>query len=104
LRPGRADNILGHHQADIPDRADLLTPFLETSLTDRSLKHLVISAFVVAMIMGPGPGLRLINPDASDPDATFLFAGIPIIYAWGLFWYAIQLIAIIIAYKKLWKE
>ena len=56
------------------------------------------------MIMGPGPGLRLINPDASDPNATFLFAGIPIIYAWGLFWYAIQLIAIIIAYKKLWKE
>ena len=56
------------------------------------------------MIMGPGPGLRLINPDATDPNASFTYMGIPTVYAWGLFWYAIQLIAIIIAYKKLWTE
>ena len=73
-------------------------------LTDRSLKRLIISVFVLAMIMGPGPGLRLVNPDAADPSATFTFLGIPTIYAWGLFWYFIQLAAIIVAYKRLWKE
>jgi hypothetical protein len=73
-------------------------------MSDKSLRNLIIAAFVVAMIMGPGPGLRLINPDASDPNAIFTFLGIPTVYAWGLFWYVIQLIAIIVAYKKLWKE
>ena len=73
-------------------------------MTDRTIKRLVIAAFVLAMFMGPGPGLRLINPDPSDPNATFTFAGVPILYAWGLFWYFVQLVAIIIAYKKLWNE
>lgn len=73
-------------------------------MSERTLKHIVIAVFLLAMVMGPGPGLRLINPDASDPNATFTFAGIPILYAWGLFWYFVQLVAIIIAYKKLWKE
>ena len=56
------------------------------------------------MIMGPGPGLRLINPDPSDPDAVYTFLGIPTVYAWGLFWYLIQLVAILVAYRRLWRE
>lgn len=67
-------------------------------------KRLVIAAFVLAMLMGPGPGLRLINPDPSDPNAVFTFMGIPTVYAWGLFWYLVQLVAIIVAYKKLWRD
>ena len=73
-------------------------------MSRKSLRNTIIAVFVLAMTRGPGPGLRLINPDASDPNATFTFAGIPTVYAWGLFWYAVQLIAIIIAYKKLWRE
>lgn len=73
-------------------------------MTDKSLKRLIIFVFVLALIMGPGPGLRLVNPDASNPSETFTFLGMPTIYAWGLFWYFIQLAAIIVAYKRLWKE
>ena len=73
-------------------------------MTNRRLRNAVIITFVLAMFMGPGPGLRLVNPDASDPGAMFTFAGIPIVYAWGLFWYFVQLIAIIVAYRKLWIE
>ena len=57
---------------------------------------------MLAMLMGPGLGLRLVNPDPSDPNATYTVLGLPIIYVWGLFWYAVQLVAIVVAYKKIW--
>ena len=34
--------------------------------------------FVLALVMGPGPGLYLVNPDPADPTATFAVLGIPI--------------------------
>ena len=61
-------------------------------------------AMVVAMLMGPGPGLRLVNPDISDPNASFLVFGIPIIYAWGILWFVVQLTIVIIAYRTVWVE
>lgn len=60
--------------------------------------------FLVAMIMGPGPGLRLVNPDIDNPDARFTILGLPIIYVWGLFWYAVQLAILLVAYFTLWNE
>ena len=59
-------------------------------------------AMVFAMLMGPGPGLRFVNPDITDPNATYVFLGIPIIYAWGLFWFAIQIVIVLVAYFKVW--
>ncbi|HCK10691.1 MAG: hypothetical protein CME21_10110 [Gemmatimonadetes bacterium] len=73
-------------------------------MSDRKLTKVVAGLFIAAMIMGPGPGLRLINPDPSDPDAVYTFLGIPTVYAWGLFWYLIQLVAILVAYRRLWRE
>ncbi len=54
--------------------------------------------------MGSGPGIRLINPDPTDPQAVFTIWGLPKIYVWGLLWYVVQLGAILIAYLKLWKD
>jgi hypothetical protein len=69
-----------------------------------SEKRLLILLFFLAMVMGSGPGLYLINPNPSDPQASFTFAGLPTIYAWGLLWYAVQLGVILRAYNKYWKR
>ena len=42
-------------------------------MSDRKLTKVVAGLFIAAMIMGPGPGLRLINPDPSDPNAVYTF-------------------------------
>ena len=70
----------------------------------RPLSRFLFAIFMLAMLMGPGPGLRLVNPDPTDPNATFTIFGMPVIYVWGLFWYVVQLVAIIIAYKKIWSK
>jgi len=67
-------------------------------------KRLLITLFLLAMVMGSGPGLYLINPDINDPHATFTLGGLPIIYAWGLLWYAVQLAVILRAYTTYWKQ
>jgi len=59
-------------------------------------------AFLLATLMGAGPGVYLINPDPADPGSRFLLAGVPIVYAWGLFWYAVQLGVVLVAYFCLW--
>ena len=51
--------------------------------------------------MGPGPGLYLINGYAAN-GGTFL--GIPILYAWALFWCAVEAVVVLIAYKTVWKD
>ena len=68
----------------------------------RKLSILLTAIFLVSMFMGSGPGLHLINPDPTDPNAVFTFLGLPKIYAWGLLWYAVQLTVILIAYFKIW--
>ncbi len=61
-------------------------------------------AMVFAMLMGPGPGLHLVNPDVTDPDAVYLISGIPIVYAWGIFWFAVQVAIVVIAYRTVWHD
>lgn len=64
--------------------------------------HLIF-LFLLAVFMGAGPGLHLINPDPEDPNATFIALGLPIIYVWGLFWYAVQFGVILYAYLHFWR-
>jgi hypothetical protein len=59
-------------------------------------------AMVVAMIMGPGPGLRLVNPGLNDPIESYFFLGLPVIYAWGILWFVVQLVIVILAYIMVW--
>jgi len=60
--------------------------------------------FLIAMFMGPGPGVRLINPNPDDPNATFIILGLPLVYLWGLFWYAVQAVVVITAYFTVWAK
>lgn len=58
--------------------------------------------FLLAMVMGTGPGIRLVNPDPTDPDALRTLFGVPILYLWGVLWYLVQAGVILIAYFLLW--
>jgi len=70
----------------------------------KKLARLLTVLFLFSMFMGSGPGLRLINPDSADPNAVFTIMGLPTIYVWGLLWYVVQLMVILIAYFKIWKR
>lgn len=73
-------------------------------MSRKKLGWLLFGLFCLALVMGPGPGNYLINPDPGDPGATRFFLGIPIVYAWAIFWYAVQASAVAIAYFKLWRD
>ena len=59
--------------------------------------------FLLAMVMGCGPGLYLINPDPAEPNATFTVGGMPVVYVWAVFWFGVQAGAILVAYFFLWE-
>ena len=69
-----------------------------------NLRNGLVFVFVAAIVMGSGPGLRLINPDPADPNAVFTVLGLPKIYAWGLLWYGVQLVVILTAYFRIWEK
>ncbi len=75
-----------------------------TTNNDRKLAKILAVIFVVALVMGPGPGIRLIDPgpDHSGPTPTFL--GLPAIYAWGLFWFLVEAAVVITAYRTIWRS
>lgn len=75
-----------------------------TSTRKTKLSVFLACAMVFAMLMGPGPGLRLVNPDISSPDAVFTIGNVPVIYLWGLFWFAVQLVIVFVAYTRLWSD
>ena len=53
--------------------------------------------FALAMIMGVGPGVLLVN----QPDTLL---GLPRIYTWGLLWYAVHVVIVAMAYRFLWRQ
>ncbi len=63
---------------------------------------IVLSAiFFFATLMGTGPGLHLVNPLPGETPATIL--GMPILFAWAVFWFCVQASVVMTAYCKLWK-
>ncbi|MDC0936962.1 hypothetical protein OAS39_11805 [Pirellulales bacterium] len=68
----------------------------------KRLSRRLLVCFAVAMIMGPGPGILLVNPDASSSDAVTTIANLPILYLWALFWYSVQVTVLLVAYFKVW--
>ena len=61
----------------------------------RILSAVLIMAFVVAMLMGVGPGVMLVNKPKS-------ILGLPWLYAWGLIWYFVHMVIVTTAYFLLW--
>ena len=74
--------------------------YIESQRKSRLVKVLG-AAFLFALIMGPGPGLYLINGYAKAGGSIF---GLPALYAWCLFWFAIDVAIVLIAAKTLWKK
>lgn len=73
-------------------------------MSSRRLAILLFAVFSVALIMGPGPGHLLINPDPADPEARRFVFGLPIVYAWALLWFGVQAACVTLAYFLLWRE
>ena len=80
-----------------------------TPTTAKPKKHrqrlglVLFLVFALAMVMGPGPGLRLVNPEPSAARDSLLFLGLPVVYAWGLFWYGVQAAVVVTACLTIWK-
>lgn len=54
-----------------------------------------------ALIMGPGPGLYLINGYAKEGGSVL---GIPVLYAWCVFWFLVEAVIVVIASRTLWRS
>ena len=65
------------------------------------LSKILASIFLFALIMGPGPGLYLVNPSSDNPSTT-TFLGMPVLFAWASFWFFVQAGVVLVAYRKLW--
>jgi hypothetical protein len=76
----------------------------ETETKNGPLGLMLAIVFVIALIMGPGIGTYLINPDPSSADSVYTFLGMPIIYAWSLVWYAIMVTVVVTAYVAVWDK
>ncbi|MEQ8790333.1 MAG: hypothetical protein RIC55_28825 [Pirellulaceae bacterium] len=61
----------------------------------KTLGWILAAVFALAMIMGPGPGMYLVN----TPTPVL---GIPAIYAWGLLWYVVEVGVVVVAYFFVW--
>ena len=66
------------------------------STKSNTLPWLLGAIFLLAMIMGAGPGTMLAN----RPAAWF---GLPQLYVWGVFWCFVEIAVVIVAYVYVWK-
>ncbi|MFT5467195.1 MAG: hypothetical protein ACI8UO_002299 [Verrucomicrobiales bacterium] len=60
--------------------------------------------FLIAVLIGAGPGIHLINPAESAAAEEFFIFGMPKLYAWAILWFVVQATALSIAYVKVWKD
>lgn len=70
---------------------------------DRRLAILLSGLFGLAMIMGPGPGLHLVNPRPEAAQSATVF-GLPVLYAWGIGWFSVQAGVLCVAAIRLWSR
>lgn len=67
----------------------------------KRLTWLLSTLFVFALIMGPGPGIYLIN-DYAAAGGTIL--GLPALYFWAIFWCTVEASVVVAAYFLIWKD
>jgi len=70
----------------------------------RRLSITLALIFIFAMIMGPGPGVYLVNPGADHQGPAPTLLGLPIVYAWAVIWFGVQAAVLVTAYFTLWSR
>ena len=63
--------------------------------------HLLSAIFLLALVLGPGPGAPLIDGTPEEPNIWF---GIPALYLWVVFWFLVMAGCIITAARTVWKD
>ncbi|MBA2113793.1 hypothetical protein [Bremerella alba] len=66
------------------------------SSTSRPLSYAATAIVVIALIMGVGPGVLLVNRPT-------MFLGLPLLYFWGIGWYFVICGVAIICYFFIWR-
>lgn len=64
---------------------------------NKRLAFLLTAVFFLAMIMGAGPGVWLVN--GKGP-----VLGLPAVYLWAVAWFCLQAGAVVAAYFTIWKK
>lgn len=80
----------------------ILNPSSPSPERRRFLGRLFFGMFALALVMGPGPGIYLINPNPGDPEARRFLFSMPIIYVWASFWFIVQASVVALSYIFLW--
>ena len=70
---------------------------------NKRLSIVLALVFILAMVMGPGPGVYLVDPgpDHEGPSPTLL--GLPVVYAWAVLWFGVQAAVLVTAYLTVWQ-
>ena len=67
----------------------------------RTMAFTLVAIFLIALIMGPGPGSLMINSPGSEPKFWF---GMPALYVWAVLWFFVEAAVIIVAARFLWRK
>lgn len=71
---------------------------------NKSLPIVLTLVFILAMVMGPGPGVYLINPGPEHEGPAPTLIGLPIVYAWAVLWFGVQAVVLVTAYFTVWAD
>ena len=69
---------------------------------NKSLPIVLTLVFILAMVMGPGPGVYLIDPGPEHEGPAPTLIGLPIVYAWAVLWFGVQAVVLVTAYFTVW--
>ena len=71
---------------------------------NKRLSIVLALVFILAMVMGPGPGVYLINPGPEHEGPAPTLIGLPIVYAWAVLWFGVQAVVLVTAYFTVWAD
>ena len=71
---------------------------------NKGLSIILTLVFILAMVMGPGPGVYLINPGPEHEGPAPTLIGLPIVYAWAVLWFGVQAVVLVTADITVWAD